>query len=125
MGLITASVVWIIDAQQWPRACLRAELIEQGIEALGFPELSQAIEALHQPGYQRPCVIVLELHGLLFKAEELKALAATGIPIVVLGGAGELSQEMVRGLRWAAMIQRPFTIGTVVETVMKLARSKI
>src|SRR5215471_17474158 len=29
------TVVWIIDAEQWPRALLRAELIERGFDAVG------------------------------------------------------------------------------------------
>ena len=31
-----ASVVWIIDVDQWPRAMLRAELIERGYDAVGY-----------------------------------------------------------------------------------------
>jgi hypothetical protein len=31
-------VVWIIDPDQWPRAMLRAELIERGVDAVGLPE---------------------------------------------------------------------------------------
>jgi hypothetical protein len=40
--VIDRPVVWIIDAEQWPRALLRAELIEAGYEAIGFVRLALA-----------------------------------------------------------------------------------
>ena len=36
--------VWVIDSEQWPRACLRAELIERGYDAYGFISIGDALE---------------------------------------------------------------------------------
>jgi AmiR/NasT family two-component response regulator len=113
-------VIWIIDNQQWPRAYLRAELIERGFEAVGFIELAHALAALHHPYYTKPCLIVLELRGLSHKHDELHALAQIAIPIIALGGAVELNAEWAKQFEWAAVLQRPFTIGNVADLVEEL-----
>jgi len=56
-------VVWIIDSEQWPRACLRAELIERGYDAYGFITIGDALDALSQTASPKPESIVLELRG--------------------------------------------------------------
>jgi hypothetical protein len=33
--MTTPPTVWIVDNEQWPRVCLRAELIERGQELMG------------------------------------------------------------------------------------------
>src|SRR5689334_9573424 len=38
-----APVVWIVDAEHWPRAYLRAELIERGYDAVGFVGVREAL----------------------------------------------------------------------------------
>lgn len=116
----TKPVVWIIDSQQWPRAYLRAELIARGFDAVGFLDLSQALTGLTDPNYRRPQIIVLELHGLSLRQEDLGTLARVGIPTIALGGAVELNEEVVREFKWAAVIQRPFTIGRVADVVEEL-----
>ena len=113
-------VIWIIDSQQWPRAYLRAELIERGFEAVGFIELAHALAALHHPYSAKPCLIVLELRGLSHKHDELDTLAHVAIPIIALGGAVELNAEWVKQFKWAAVLQRPFTIGNVADVVEEL-----
>ena len=44
-------VIWIIDAEQWPRALLRAELIERGYDAVGYVTVRDD-PADAQPGEQ-------------------------------------------------------------------------
>ena len=39
-------VLWVIDSEQWPRAYLRAELIERGYDAYGFMTVSDALDSL-------------------------------------------------------------------------------
>ena len=118
-------VVWIIDSQQWPRAYLRAELIARGFDAIGFEEVSHALAARRHAGYATPHIIVLELCGLSPKGSELSALAQTGIPIIVLGGAVELSQSWIEEIQSEATLQRPFTIGDVADLVEKSVRDKM
>lgn len=113
-------VIWIIDSQQWPRAYLRAELIERGFEAVGFIELAHALAVLHHPYYAKPCLIVLEFRGLSHKHDELDALAQIVIPIIALGGAVELNAEWVKQFERAAVLRRPFTIGKIADAVEEL-----
>ena len=116
----TKPVVWIIDSQQWPRANLRALLIDRGFDAIGFIDLHQALAALNEPDYPKPRVIVVELHDLSPTEEELETLAHLPIPVIALAGAVEMNQEWIKKVKWAAMIQRPVSIGQVADAIEKL-----
>lgn len=113
-------VIWIVDRQQWPRANLRALLIDRGFDATGFVDLPQALTALKGGYYSRPDVLVLELHDLSPTEEELETLPRLSIPLIALVGAVELNQEWIERIRWTAVIRRPVTIGQVAETIEKL-----
>lgn len=113
-------VIWIIDSQQWPRANLRAELIERDFEAVGFSEFAHALAALYDSHSVKPRIIVLELVGLPVKKDELDVLTRTGIPVILLGGATELNGPLIRESKWAAVLQRPFTIGKVADLAEEL-----
>lgn len=110
-------IVWIVSSRHWPRACLRAELIERGYDAVGFVTLAHALAALHHSYGSLPRVIVLELCGLALQRDELEDTGRLGIPIVALSGAVELNAPLVSEFDWAAVVQRPFTIGQVVDVV--------
>jgi hypothetical protein len=113
-------VIWIIDSQQWPRAYLRAELIERGFEAIGFIELADALAALLHPAYVQPRLIILELRDQSIGRDELNILAGLGVPIMALGGTVELNAEWIKQFHWAAVLQRPFTIGQIADLVATL-----
>lgn len=123
-GVETKPVIWIIDNQHWPRAYLRAELIERGFEAIGFISIAHALAAYRYPYIEKPHFIVLELFELTLKRNELETLVHTGVPIIFLGGTIELNERLIREYTWAAVIRRPFTIVTVVDVVEKLLRGK-
>jgi len=53
-------VVWIVDVEQWPRAMLRAELIERGFDAAGYVTVRDAIDSLP---WRRSAAIVVDLRG--------------------------------------------------------------
>jgi len=110
--------VWIIDRQHWPRALLRGELLESGLNVDGFAALEDALAALDSGVATRPDLIVVELKGLGVTGDEgLARLAQTGLPLVLLGGAVEINSEVVRMGEWAATLKRPFTLGRVVHVV--------
>jgi hypothetical protein len=117
-------VVWIIDSQQWPRAYLRGELIERGWDAVGLVSLEHALVALGLPRTPRPQIIVIELKGLDAAQDKLDILFRLKVPVIALGGAVELNQEWVGEFDWAAVIRRPFTIGSVADTVEELASGR-
>ena len=110
-------VVWIIDSQQWPRANLRALLLDRGFEAIGFIELHQALASLKDPRSQKPHIILLELHDLLPTEEELDTMIHLNIPLVGVAGAVEMGQPWMKKIKWAALIQRPVMIGQVVDAI--------
>ncbi len=122
-GRSTEPIVWIIDRHQWPRALLRAELIERGFDALGYEEIAEALAVLHHPRADPPQVIVLELREQDLHREILGPLAEAGVPIVILGGIKELNEPAIQEFAWAAVLKRPFTIGAVADQVEELARS--
>ena len=116
---VTKPAVWIINDQQWPRANLRALLIDRGFDATGFTGLREALAALNEFYLPRPHVLVIELHDLLPTEEELARLAGLRIPVIALAGAVEINQKWVKKVPWAALIRRPMTLGQVVDTIEK------
>jgi len=105
------SVIWIIDAEQWPRAMLRAELIERGFDAAGYITVRDAIDAYP---VRRPNAIVVDLRGQPLPLVE--RLAKIGVPVIVIGGALELS-ELPEG-EWIVM-PRPVSIGEIADRVLE------
>src|SRR5947209_20330994 len=103
-------IVWIIDSEQWPRALLRAELIELGFDAPGFLTLGDAFAA----GPSRlPDVIVVEARGQALTPERVARLFDLRVPVLLIGGALELNEPWLRHFPWAAILQRPISLGAI------------
>ena len=107
-------VVWIIDGEQWPRAMLRAELIERGFDAVGYITIRDAIDSLPE---RQPGVIVVELRGQPLPLVE--RLLAIGVPVLVTGGTPEVND--LPPAEWAAVLPRPVSIGEIADRVAALA----
>lgn len=114
--------IWIIDGQQWPRALIRAELIERGFAVIGHTKLHTALSWLRRPSTSRPAMIILELQDQPVSEKLLVDLAATGIPVVLLAPAIPADERISKGYRWTAVIKRPFTIGAVADRVEEVLR---
>jgi hypothetical protein len=110
-------MVWVVDAEHWPRAFLRAELMERGFDVVGFEGMSQALLALRDHLYERPFAMVIDLHHLAVQPNERDALARIVAPKVLLGGTVELNEAWVKEANWTAVMRRPFTIGEVADAV--------
>jgi hypothetical protein len=115
-------VVWVIDADHWPRACLRAELMERGFEVIGFEGVSQALSALRHGLYERPFAMVIDLHGLDFHPKEREALTRIAALKILLGGTVELNEAWVKEADWTLVMRRPFAVGDVADAVEGLQR---
>jgi DNA-binding response OmpR family regulator len=116
--------IWIVSADQWPRACLRAELIERGYDAVGFVTMKDALIRLMLARSRAPALLVVDLHGqdvqqMQHVNEKVRAtLIREHVPLLVVtdgahpedGGLG----PTVRTLR------RPITIGAIADTVDRL-----
>ena len=112
--------VWIVDSQQWPRACLRAELIERGYDAIGYVEIDQALAAMTSPGRPRPRVLVVELKDQVLAPSILESLADSNVPAIAVAGTLELNHPLVRDFNWAALLRRPVTLGSVADAVERI-----
>lgn len=109
--------VWIISVEQWPRAMLRAELIELGYDAVGFLSIDDALLRLYRRPGQKPKAIILDLNELDISQARLAALRRNAIPIAILGGSAELADPAVSEFPWEFVFRRPFMIRDVIEAV--------
>jgi DNA-binding NtrC family response regulator len=111
--------VWIVDSDHWPRACLRAELIERGYDAEGFVEVTDLLSRLSRSAV-RPALVVVDLRGQELKEPDLVALLAARIPVLAIGGSTEAEEERRRTRGWAKFLQRPLTLGEIADEVGRL-----
>jgi hypothetical protein len=74
--------VWIIDAEHWPRALLRGELIERGCDAVGFVAVDDALRTIPS---RWPDVIVVELRTIARR--EAERLFGAAIPVIGIAPA--------------------------------------
>ncbi len=118
-------LIWIVDCDQWPRAALRAELIERGYDAIGYFLLEEALALLRgSPSQAKPRAIVLELRGQEISREALQELAQSSVPAIMLGGTVELNDPLIQMHKWAAVRGRPITLGEVADLIQNLAPNK-
>ena len=105
-GNETVSVIWIIDSEQWPRALLRAELLERGFDAVGYLTASDALASL---GARFPDLIVVDLRGV--RREDVQNLFKVGVPAIGIASMPEPS--WLSEFKWAALLRRPVSIGEI------------
>ena|ERR1051326_246368 len=115
-------VLWVIDSEQWPRACLRAELIERGYDPYGFITAADALDALSRTAAAKPELIILELRGQDLTHEVVEAIRSLQAPIIVLGGSAELNEAAVQQQKWDVVLKRPVSLGQIADTVQKVHR---
>jgi hypothetical protein len=108
--------IWVIGADHWTRAYLRAELIERGHDAVGFAATADALLrlALHR---ERPALAVIDLHGQPPGPRKLGVLLHGGFPVLAIGGAVEWATPSLAARPWAARLHRPLTIGAIADEV--------
>jgi DNA-binding response OmpR family regulator len=114
-------VVWIVSAEHWPRALLRAELIERGYDAVGFVRVADLLRAWRA---RRPALVVVDLAGQHGLDVAFRVWERAGVPVLGIAGAAEASWDSVRGFAWAALLRRPQTIGGIADSVDRVARAQ-
>jgi DNA-binding NtrC family response regulator len=117
-------IIWIIDSEQWPRACLRAELIERGYDTVGFAEIKGALSTLRKGARIFPDVIVLELRGQEVTPNGLQALREIEAPLIALGGSKELNDPLVQEFTFTAVLKRPVKLGKVADVIDKICSAR-
>jgi methyl coenzyme M reductase subunit C len=116
----TTNIIWIIDNEQWPRAYLRAELLERGYVPISFEKLSVALSELRRAITDKPQIIVLELRGQKITTHALELMAGVKVPMIAIGGMLELNNPMIKDFKWAELLRRPVTIGMIANAVEKI-----
>lgn len=113
--------IWIVDAEHWPRAFLRAELIERGYDAAGFVTLEDAIARLGQtrPGDRRPALLVLDRRDQTLDEHTAELVRRAAIPVLAIADlahpdGADLGPDV-------EVLQRPLTIGDIANAVDRLA----
>lgn len=114
----TAPVVWVVAGQHWPRALLRGELLERGLDAVGFADATHALRALSR--LPAPRLIVLDLSGTEADEQTARRLRGFGVPVLLITGAAEALRPWVAGVSWAAVLRRPLSIGAIAAAVSSL-----
>lgn len=110
--------IWIIDADHWPRAYLRAELLERGYDVVGFVTVGDALARLALRFGSPPALVAIDLQGQ--SPVELAPLLRGRYPVLAIGGATEWARESPPSGSWAAFLRRPLTIGAIVDEIDRL-----
>jgi len=106
----------LVVGRDWKfRALLRAQLREEGYEALGFETLAEAAEEI---GRSAPPPAALVFDTAAAPSAELERLAALAAPVPLLVVAA--AQENVTAPR-ARVLHRPLPLGQVVAAVRTLS----
>jgi DNA-binding response OmpR family regulator len=109
------SRVWIVNADHWPRAYLRAELIERGYDATGFESMKDAVIRLLVARARRPALLVIDLHGQVIDDKVVSVLLRERLPVVAVIDA--TSPERAPPGVVVDLLRRPLTIGDVAGAV--------
>jgi hypothetical protein len=89
---------------------LRAELIERGIDAVGY---LRPAEALARLGARFPDLIVVDVRDTT--REEIADLFKVGMPVIGIVGIPE--PPWLADFNWAVLLRRPVSIGEIADAV--------
>jgi riboflavin biosynthesis pyrimidine reductase len=113
-------VLWVVDSEQWPRACLRAELIERGFDPYGFITIGDALDSLSRTESSKPEVIILELREQNLTTELVQAIRNLRITTILLGGNAELNEPLIQQEKWEIVLKRPVSLGKIADVVQEI-----
>jgi hypothetical protein len=112
-------VVWLIDPDHWPRALLRAELIERGYDAIGFTSMEDAIFRLAVERRRRPRLVLVNLSAQEVTRGAVALLGAGGVPVLGVAGATDAAAA---GLDLTAVLRRPVSLGHIADAIEQAVR---
>jgi DNA-binding NtrC family response regulator len=114
--------VLLIAADLNERRLLYGELLEAGYDVLPLPGLAAALGALLQHSVA-PRLVLIDAHGDEHATPQsvLQLLAlASGVPSIVLVGAINRAVWQPIESQMTALLTRPITVGTIIETVKRI-----
>ena len=110
--------IWIVGAEHWPRALLRAELIERGYDATGFVTLEDAVRRLMLPPARRPALLVLDQRDQVVDERTSALLSRARVPILVVADIAHPGGAPLAPV--AEILHRPVTMGSIADAVERL-----
>jgi len=110
--------IWIVGADHWPRALLRAELIERGYDATGFATLEDAVRRLMLPPARRPALLVLDRRDQVVDERTSSLLSRARVPILVVADIAHPGGETLAPV--VEILHRPVTMGSIADAVDRL-----
>jgi FixJ family two-component response regulator len=108
--------IWVVSADHWPRAYLRAELIERGYDAIGFESAKDVVVRLTLR-QARPELLVLDLDEHALDEKLRRYLADQKIPVLALAAATGVAPD--QGSPVVETLRRPLTIGAIADAVAR------
>jgi len=116
--MVRSDAIWIVNADHWPRAYLRAELIERGYDAIGFETLRDALMRLALGRGAPPALLILDLQGQVLTDADRRVLSRRDVAILAVADAAPAADEA--SAPFAATLHRPLTIGAIADAVDRL-----
>jgi len=107
--------IWIVGADHWPRALLRAELIERGYDATGFATLEDAVRRLMLPPARRPVLLVLDRRDQVVDERTSALLTRARVPILVVADIAHPDDAPLGPV--VEILHRPLTMGSIADAV--------
>jgi hypothetical protein len=117
-GNVPPPRVVVAMAEQWPRALLRAALLEAGYDAVGARSVAEALAQGRGDPERDPIKLLVVDRPVLVGAERFleELVSLHGRPICLLvAPAGEVAPEGP----WREVLRRPVSIGEIVEAVRR------
>jgi hypothetical protein len=110
--------IWIVGADHWPRALLRAELIERGYDATGFATLEEAVRRLMLPPARRPALLVLDRRDQVVDERTSARLSDARVPILLVADIAHPGGAPLAPV--VEILHRPLTMGGIADAVDRL-----
>lgn len=110
----------LLVCREWAtRALIRAELEEEGYQATGVEDLSEALFQA-ESGICPAELIILDTVGQSLREEALERLRQTGIATIVCAGPFDLTQVDFRRFGLSCILVKPLFIGDLVDKVKEV-----
>jgi DNA-binding response OmpR family regulator len=109
----------LVVGRDWQfRALLRAQLIEEGLEADAYETVRAALASLEGTDLL-PAMLVVDLFASADPATEIEQLATwtSQIPIWVIAGRNLISEKRLKGRGFEVILFRPVDMGELVEQI--------
>lgn len=115
--------VLLVVPDQWHRALLRAQLREQGYDALGAPDLAGGLLYPALEPERGPVGLIVVDHGALTPFDDrllTQLLERHGAPAILIAPAGASPPPGP----WVRVLNRPVSIAEITRTVHELLPTK-